>query len=56
MSLNEVGYLMKKSIPPLKKENDRAPLKNIDNYFGVEEDFQKFIKQFRLKGICKNFY
>lgn len=45
-----------RSVSPLKKENPRTSLKNIENYFGDEEDFQKFIKQSRQKSICKGFY
>lgn len=44
------------SISPMKKKNPRASLKNIENYFGDEEDFQKFIKQSRQRTICKGFY
>lgn len=45
-----------RSISPLKNKNSRASLKNIENYFGDEEDFKKFIKQSKQKTICKGFY
>lgn len=45
-----------KSNSPMKKNNHRALLKNIENYFGDEEDFKKFIIQSKQRTICKGFY